>query len=78
MKKKVGAILDEKLLVSARQLAISHKITLSQVFEEALWKYFKFVEKENKRGNIVEKTKGVMKTQPGLLKKVMEENAFYE
>lgn len=78
MKKKVGTILDEKLLKTAKQVAVEQNLTISQLFEEALQSYLRLLEGESKPGNVTKQTKGAMKASPELLKAVMEEENFYE
>lgn len=68
MKKKIGAILDENLLETAKQIAIAQNLTISQIFEEALRNYPRLLEEENKPGNIIQQTKDALKASPELLK----------
>jgi len=78
MKKKVGTILEEDLIVAAKRMALSKKITLSQLFEEALRNFIKLNEKKAKKGMVSKHTKGAIKISPKILKLILEEDNFYE
>jgi metal-responsive CopG/Arc/MetJ family transcriptional regulator len=75
MKKKIGTILDEDILFAAKHMALLQKKTLSEFLEDAIRTYLG-LQKENL--NISEETKGVMKMSPDALKKVMEDESYYE
>lgn len=80
MKKKIGTILDEKLIFKAKQLALSQNQSLSQLFENALKMYLLTVEinKEKREGSITENTHGIMLVDRSVLKDIMEEEGVYE
>jgi len=78
MKKKVGTILEEDLIIAAKKMALSRKITLSQLFEEALRNFIKLDEKKVKKRMVSKHTKGTMEISPQLLKQILEEDNFYE
>ena len=80
MKKKVGTILDEKLLLKVKQVALSQEQTLSQLLEDALNIYLLTIDKnkERKNKNITQSTRGAMKISRTALKTVMEEEGVYE
>ena len=80
MKKKIGTILDEKLLLKAKQEAVFQKQSLSHLFEAALEAYLYAKKKESTitEKNIVHSTHGVFKISPKLLNNIMLEEEFYE
>ena len=78
MKKRIGAVLDENLIKLTRQIAVTQNLTLNQVFEEALRKYFKLLKEDDRQTNIAIQTKGAMKASPELLKAVMAEESYYD
>lgn len=80
MKKKIGTVLDENLFYKAKEAALLQKITLSQLFEDALKVYLLMAGKSGmeKQTNIVKSTQGVMKISPSDLKAVMEEEGVYD
>jgi len=75
VKKKVGTVLDEKLLLEAKQVALIQNKSLSKLFEDALKNYLSNFQK--KRGT-VDATKGSMKISPINLKAIMEEESVFE
>ena len=75
MKKKVGTVLDEKLFLEAKQVALIQNKSLSKLFEDALKNYLSNFQK--KRGT-VDATKGSMKILPEDLKAIMEEESVFE
>ena len=80
MKKKVGTILDEELIVKAKQVAVSHNLSLSQLFEDALRMYLLSVvsNKERRKRNISQKTRGSMPVSRSVLDSIMQEEGVYE
>ena len=80
MKKKVGTILDEELILMAKQIALSHGESLSQVLEKALKLYMLTIDKRQgeRQKNISQKTRGTMKISPKILKGILEEENIYE
>jgi DNA topoisomerase VI subunit A len=75
MKKKIGTILDEDILFAAKHMALLQKKTLSEFLEDAIRTYLG-MQKESL--NISDETKGVMHISPEELKKVMEDETYFE
>ncbi len=75
MKKKIGTILDEDILFAAKHMALLQKKTLSEFFEDAIRTYLGM---QKKNLNISDETKGVMRISPDALKKVMEDETYFE
>jgi DNA topoisomerase VI subunit A len=75
MKKKIGTILDEDIFFAAKHMALLQKKTLSEFLEDAIRTYLG-MQKENL--NISDETKGVMHISPDALKKVMEDETYFE
>ncbi len=75
MKKKIGTILDEDILFAAKHMALLQKKTLSEFLEDDIRTYLG-MQKENLK--ISDQTKGVMHISPGSLRKVMEDESYYE
>lgn len=75
MKKKVGAILDEELVFKAKQVALSHGQSLSQILEDALKMYLLTVDRRKleRQKDISQITRGAMRVPQSVLKAVMEE-----
>lgn len=78
MKKKIGTILDEKLLYKAKQVALSQRRSLSGLFEDAVRTYIMDMERRSGKAkkSVVESTRGVFKIQPAVLKKILEEDIY--
>jgi len=74
MKKKVGTILDENLVLAAKRRALSEKRSLNQLFEDALRRYLDFQIKDS----VSKSSKGSLNVSLDVLKKVMEEGSFHE
>lgn len=49
LKKKVGMVIDEELIFKVKQKALSSKMPLNQILEDALRTYLLTVNKNNKR-----------------------------
>ena len=75
MKKKIGTILDEDILFAAKHMALLQKKTLSEFLEDAIRTYLG-MQKESL--NISDETKGVMPISPDVLKKIMEDETYFE
>ena len=80
MKKKIGTILDEDLVIKAKQVALCHHQSLSQLFEEALRMYLLTVELDvdTQKRNISQNTRGVMPISRSDLESIMQEEGIYE
>lgn len=80
MKKKIGTVIDEELIFKAKQRALTGNMPLSRVLEVALKSYLVTADNKTAKGkkNIVQETKGSMKTSRASLKAVMEEQGVYE
>ena len=75
MKKKIGTILDEDLLLSAKHMALSQKKTLSDLLEDAIRTYLGMQEGSL---SISDETKGVMRISSASLRQVMKEESYFE
>ena len=80
MKKKIGTVLDEGLLLRAKQVALTERQALSQLLENALRMYLESLEnnKNGRRRDVVETSRGSMKISKEELKAIMEEEGVYE
>ena len=78
MKKKVGTILDEDLLLAAKRRALSEKRSFNQLFEEALKRYLDSFKKKDNDSSVSKNSKGSMSIPLDDLKQVMEEESFLE
>lgn len=80
LKKKIGTVIDEELIFKAKQKALSSKMPLNQILEDALRTYLLTVDKKTTKGqrSISQETKGVMKVSKKDLRAVMEEEGVYE
>ena len=79
MKKKIGTIIDEEILTAAKKVAISKRQPLNQFFEDALKMYISISDKQrNQNQKICERTKGSLSISTAELKKIMQEESFYE
>ena len=75
MKKQIGTILDEDILYAAKHMALLQKKSLSEFLEDAIRTYLRSQKTET---GIAEETKGVMPLSRSALKKVMEEDSYFE
>jgi hypothetical protein len=77
MRKKIGTVLDEELLLKAKQAAVLRRRSLSQVLEDALRLYLADSAKTKKKG-IAQSTRGTMQISLDSLKGILEEGGVYE
>lgn len=75
MKKKIGTILDEDLVLEAKRRALSENRSLNQLFEEALRRY---LDSFRKKDSVSKSSKGSMHVSVDVLKQIMAEESFYE
>lgn len=78
MKKKIGTVMEERLLWEAKKTALEKKEQLSRIFEEALSEYLEKRKKEKSKRGIVAKTRGLISLSPEQLKEIMDEPGIYE
>ncbi len=78
MKKKIGTVMEERLLWEAKKTALEKKEQLSQIFEEALSEYLEKRKRDKATKRIVASTKGIIKLSPDRLKEIMKEPGIYE
>jgi metal-responsive CopG/Arc/MetJ family transcriptional regulator len=78
MKKKIGTVMDERLLWEAKKAALEKKEQLSRIFEEAVSEYLEKRKKEKSKKGIVAKTQGIIRLSSDKLKEVMDEPGIYE
>jgi len=75
MRKKIGTVLDEELLLKAKQVALMQKRSFSQLLEDALKSYLSNFDR--KKG-VVNATRGSMNLPPEKLKAILEEEGVFE
>lgn len=75
MKKKIGTILEEDILLSAKQMALIQKKSLSEFFEDAIRAYLK---SQNKKEFITDNSKGSMPVSQNVLTQIMAEESYFE
>jgi hypothetical protein len=78
VKRKIGTIVEEDLFLKAKQKALEQKMPLNLFIEEALKKYFQGLEEQRRGKGVVSLTRGTMKIPKATLKKIMEEEGWYE
>ncbi len=78
MKKKIGTVMEERLLREAKKAALEKKEQLSRIFEEALSEYLEKRKKDRSKKEIVPKTRGLIRLSPDKLKEVMDEPGIYD
>lgn len=78
MKKKIGTVMEERLIWEAKKTALEQKEQLSRIFEEALSEYLEKRKKEKAKKRIVAKTKGLIGLPPRKLKEIMKEPGIHE
>jgi len=76
LKKKIGTILDESLVLEAKKVALTRGLTFSQILEDALENYLK--QTKHKEKKVALTTKGSMKVSKRVLKQIMEEEGVYD
>ncbi|OGP94123.1 MAG: hypothetical protein A2Z19_01490 [Deltaproteobacteria bacterium RBG_16_54_18] len=77
MRKKVGTILDEELLLRVKQTAFLRRLPLSRVLEDALRAYLATAEGKKKKG-VAHSTRGGMAIARDSLAGIMDEGGVYE
>lgn len=80
VKRKVGTVLDSRLLSRAKQVAARENKPLSALFEEALDAHLVRLGERGRghRGRVVEQTAGTLRIGKKLLTKVLEEDGVFE
>jgi hypothetical protein len=78
VKKKIGTVMEERLLWEAKKAALEKKEQLSRIFEEAVTEYLEKRKKEKAKKGTIRKTQGLIKLSPDRLKKIMGEPGIYE
>jgi len=78
MKKKIGTVMEERLLWEAKKVALEKKEQLSRIFEEAVSEYLEKRKREKSKKGIVPKTRGIIRLSPDKLKVVLDEPGIYE
>ncbi len=76
MKKKIGTILEENLILEAKKVALTKGLPFSQILEEALKNYLKQARQTEKKVALT--TKGSMKISKRVLRQIMEEEGVYD
>jgi hypothetical protein len=78
MKKKIGTVMEDKLLWEAKKVALEKRETLSQVFEEAMEAYLENIKKEKRKKGVARRTQGMFKLTSKEFKEVMDEPGVYD
>ncbi|MGI9860454.1 hypothetical protein SDD30_03585 [Moorella naiadis] len=80
MRQKIGTAINPRLLYRARLFANQKQKHLNEIIEEALEQYLAQSKKKTGEGllSVVRSTKGSLPVPADLVKKVLEEEAFFE
>ena len=78
MKKKIGTVMEDRLLWEAKKVALEKKETLSRVFEAAMEAYLENIKREKRTKGIVRRTRGIFKPTAEEFKEVMNEPGVYD
>ena len=80
MKKKIGTMLDEELILEAKKAALSERQALSHFLSNALRDYLHALNKKKNAvyANACGRTKGVMSVPLDILRTIMEEGRVHE
>jgi len=73
MKKKIGTIMEDRLLWEAKKVALDKQETLSGIFEAAMEAYLENVKKEKRSKGAVRRTRGMFKPTAAEFDEVMNE-----
>ena len=74
--KKIGTILDNKLLVRAKEMAKSHHTTLNRLFEEALGEYLNRHSSSHPKPSNVEASFGIFPLSIDVVKTIEKEDIY--
>ncbi|HHW41687.1 MAG TPA: hypothetical protein GXX19_11195 [Syntrophomonadaceae bacterium] len=80
MRQKVGTAINARLLYRAKLLAIQEQKHLNEIIEEALEQYLSEnrIKSKDCLSPAVKSSKGCIPANADLVKKVLEEDAFFE
>lgn len=80
MKRKIGTVMEERLLWRAKQVAAREKKPLSALLEEALDAHLvRLGEAPGRRpGHVVEETRGALRVSRKTLGALLKEEGFFE
>ncbi|MGB9846733.1 MAG: hypothetical protein ACPLRH_04410 [Desulfotomaculales bacterium] len=80
MRQKIGTAINPRLLSQAKLVARQKQKHLNEIIEEALEQYLTGNKKKTREGlpSVVRSTKGSLPAPVDLVKKVLEEELFFE
>jgi hypothetical protein len=78
MKKKIGTVMEDRLLYGAKKAALEKDSPLSRIFEEALEEYLERRKLEGDRAEIVRATRGIFKLTENEIREAMDEPGLFE
>ena len=76
MQRKIGTVLDEKILRDAKNYGAEHHIPLNHLLEEALEEYLLKLKRKTRRFSGVEASYGIFKIPAKKLKAILEEEIY--
>lgn len=76
MQRKVGTLLDDKILEEAKTYSITHHIPLNRLLEGALEEYLQKGRRRSRELSTVEGSFGVFKVPAKILEEILEEDIY--
>jgi hypothetical protein len=78
MKRKIGTVMEERLLFGAKKAAIEKDVPLSRIFEEAVEAYLESLRLERDRGESVRATRGMFRLTEEEILETLDEAGILE
>jgi hypothetical protein len=78
MKKKIGTVMEEKLIYGIKKAALESDIPLSRVLEDAVEEHLEKRRRDGGGAGIVQGTFGLIKADREAVKEIMDEPEFFE
>ena len=78
MKKKIGTVMEEKLIYEVKKAALDADVPLSRVLEEAVEEHLEKRKHEGGRAGIVRSTFGLIKADKESIREIMDEPGLFD
>ena len=78
MKKKIGTVMEEKLIYEVKKTALEADVPLSRVLEEAVEEHLEKRKRAGGGAGIVRSTFGLIKADQESIKEIMDEPGLFD
>jgi len=78
MKKKIGTVMEEKLIYAVKKAALDGAVPLSRVLEEAVEAHLEKRKREGGGAGIVQGTFGLIRADKETIREIMDEPGLFD